>query len=142
MTGRRTVAAFVDIVLVALSFFVTAELAGTADLGGADGNISIELHDTPAVLWAAGVFLYYFLTEALASQTLGKALLGLQVVRMADGAQPSPGRIAARNVLRVIDGLPFFYGLGMLVVLVSPQRQRIGDLAGRTVITRKAPPRG
>jgi uncharacterized RDD family membrane protein YckC len=134
VTGRRATAAVIDMVLVAVFFFLLAKQAGTADTSGS--NISVRLDGAPAVVWAVSVFLYYFLLEALTGQTLGKLLLGLHIVRAEDGRRPSPGAILARNVLRIIDGLPVFYGLGMLVVLITPERQRIGDLAARTVVTR------
>jgi uncharacterized RDD family membrane protein YckC len=135
VTGRRCAAGFLDVLVLGAFFFVLAALVGTADTDGGDGRTEIRLDGAPALLWLAIVFLYYFLSEALTSRTLGKALLGLQVVR-ADGGRPGPGAIAGRTALRVVDVLPLFYGLGLLVVLVTPTRQRIGDLAARTIVTR------
>ena len=48
------------------------------------------------MLWVAAVMIYYFVTEALVYRTLGKALLGLRVVRAADGGNPGPAAIAGR----------------------------------------------
>jgi uncharacterized RDD family membrane protein YckC len=88
------------------------------------------------LLWFLIIAAYSFVSERRYGRTPGKAALGLRVARADDGAQPGAGAIAARTVLRVVDGLPFLYGLGLLVVAVSQQDQRIGDLAARTVVVR------
>jgi uncharacterized RDD family membrane protein YckC len=129
--ARRFLAGAVDLVLMIGLFVLVAAAAGTIET---DDGVRVNLHDGPALVWLAGVFLYYFLTEALTSRTLGKAMLGLRVVRAEDDGVPSHGAIAARTLLRVVDALPFFYGLGAFVILVNPGRQRIGDLAARTAV--------
>lgn len=112
-------------------FVLVAAVAGTIET---DDGVRVNVHGGAAFVWIAGVFLYYFACEALTSRTLGKALLGLRVVRADDGGVPGRGAIAARTVLRIVDALPFFYGLGAFVIVVNPSRQRIGDLAARTVV--------
>lgn len=131
MVARRFLAGIVDTVLMVGLFVLVAAAAGTIET---DDGVRVNLHDGPALVWLAGVFLYYFLTEALTGRTLGKAMLNLRVVRADDGSVPSRGAIAVRTVLRVVDALPLFYGLGAFVVLVNPSRQRIGDLAARTAV--------
>jgi uncharacterized RDD family membrane protein YckC len=41
-----------------------------------------------------------------------------------------------RNLLRVIDGLPFLYLLGLLLVVLSKRKQRLGDMAAGTIIVK------
>ena len=41
-----------------------------------------------------------------------------------------------RNLLRIVDWLPFFYGLGAAVIWATPRNQRIGDLAARSAVVR------
>ncbi|RDY71822.1 RDD family protein, partial [Halobacillus trueperi] len=38
-----------------------------------------------------------------------------------------------RNLLRIIDMLPFYYLIGMLMVFFHPQHKRLGDLVGGTI---------
>ena len=72
----------------------------------------------------------------MSGQTLGKKLLGIRVARL-DGGTPTTGNIVLRTILRPIDGLPFAYLLGLIVILATGQRrQRIGDLAGGTTVTK------
>lgn len=39
-----------------------------------------------------------------------------------------------RNLLRVFDGLPFCYAIGMVSILISDKGQRIGDLFAGTIV--------
>ena len=39
-----------------------------------------------------------------------------------------------RNVLRVVDALPAFYIVGLVVILVSDEGQRVGDIAASTAV--------
>jgi hypothetical protein len=40
----------------------------------------------------------------------------------------------ARNFMRIIDQLPGVYGVGIVSVMISPRRQRLGDLVAGTVV--------
>jgi hypothetical protein len=51
-----------------------------------------------------------------------------------DGSSASSGAILLRNLFRLIDSLPIFYVLGIIVCLVSKQHLRIGDMAAGTVL--------
>jgi len=63
----------------------------------------------------------------------GKQLLGLRVV---DDRGLPPGLAASlvRNLLRVVDMLPFGYALGLLASLCNPAFKRFGDLAAGTLV--------
>lgn len=66
-------------------------------------------------------------------QTPGKALMSLRVVRD-DG---SPGRLpdfVLRNLLRSVDFLPVFFGVGVVSMAVDERFRRLGDLAAGTVV--------
>lgn len=132
--GRRIAAALVDIgVLFALFVFVGI-LVG--DTGSNDGGGSVTLENGGFLVFAGLSLLYYFLGEAITGQTLGKRLLGVRV-RSLGGGSASIGAVAIRTLVRPIDSLPGLYLLGFIVALISPRRQRLGDLAARTVVTRE-----
>lgn len=83
---------------------------------------------------------YFFICEALHGRTVGKRSMGLSVQSTA-GGPAGVHRVAARNLLRPIDALPFFYLLGALTALISGRRRRrIGDLVGGTVVVHEEPP--
>ena len=42
----------------------------------------------------------------------------------------------ARNFIRYIDQIPFFYAVGVIAVFATRQHQRLGDLAAGTLVVR------
>lgn len=69
-------------------------------------------------------------------QSLGKRLLGLQVVSE-DLSALRLSQCAWRNVLRYLDFLPGCFGLGLCCMLFNGRNQRLGDwMAGTVVIVR------
>ena len=80
-------------------------------------------------------FAYFTYFEGNYGQTLGKKLLGIVVVTE-DGGDCEMGDAVVRNLLRFVDALPFAYLLGAIVIFVSDEEQRLGDLAADTVVAR------
>ncbi len=72
-------------------------------------------------------------------QTPGKRAMGLAVLN--DDGTPLrwPGALT-RNLLRAVDFLPFFYGIGLLAMLSNRDFKRLGDLAAATVVVYQAQP--
>ena len=54
-------------------------------------------------------------------------LVGTRVISL-DGSRPSPAAIVTRNLLRPFDVILLF------VPLLSPLRQRVGDMAAGTIV--------
>jgi uncharacterized RDD family membrane protein YckC len=82
-------------------------------------------------------YAYYFFFEWLwDGQTPGKRLLRLRVMQ-ADGMPITYWHALVRNVLRIADFLPLFYGAGALVALLSSDNRRIGDLVAGTIVARE-----
>ena len=76
--------------------------------------------------------LHTIISEAITGRSLGKLLLGLAVCDYR-GETPSFARTAGRGVLKVLDLV-----LWMLIILaiVTPARQRLGDLVAGTLVVR------
>ena len=72
-------------------------------------------------------------------QTLGKRFVGLRVVD-ADGLRLQFHQVLLRNLMRMVDALPFFYFVGGLACLLSRRAQRLGDLAANTVVVYNTKP--
>lgn len=79
------------------------------------------------------ILVYFTVAEGLFGRSLGKRLMGLRVATEL-GAQISFGQSAARNVLRLVDELPAMYLLGLLLVVIGPRPQRLGDRVARTQV--------
>lgn len=92
----------------------------------------------PGSLMAIAIMLtYFFVMEATRGQTIGKRNYGLRV-QSASGGPASLNAISGRTVLRLIDELPLFYLLGLLVALLTGRRRRrIGDWVAGTVVVRE-----
>ena len=87
------------------------------------------------VVWA-----YFIALEWLWNgQTIGKRVFGLRVIGD-DGAPPGFLPIFVRNLVRVVDFLPSFYGVGLLAIVLSPRSQRLGDIAAGTYVVRAPRP--
>lgn len=77
---------------------------------------------------------YFVVLEWLFGQTIGKRVAGIVVVSR-DGSTISFRQSLVRNVLRVVDGI-LSYAVGLVVMLVSEDYQRIGDVAANTLVVR------
>ena len=92
-------------------------------------------------LLMGGQFVWMFLgllafsyAEGVWGATPGKKLMGLRVVGM-DGEPCGFGRALIRNVLKLADGF-FNFNVGLLLAALTDTRQRLGDMAARTIVIR------
>ena len=78
-------------------------------------------------------WLYPVAFEVLTGATPGKRMLGLLVVHD-DGTPVALPASLIRNLLRVVDFLPLFYGVGLVCTLADLDFRRLGDLAAGTLV--------
>jgi uncharacterized RDD family membrane protein YckC len=147
--GRRLSAFLLDLAGVTL-LYVPLVLAPWLNKQGIDVHDSLEqqlealLAREPMQIfwrwmgWAAAVAVYGTVFETLRGATPGKMILGLRVFDN-KGRPPRFGSILLRNVLRIelFYGFEFFLPLALLVGLTR-NRQRLGDLIANTVVVEKA----
>ncbi|RKY01334.1 RDD family protein [Candidatus Poribacteria bacterium] len=132
--GSRFCAAAIDSTLIIIpSAFISLLIANSLRLGGVGSWIAAFL----ILVNFAAVWGYYILFElAWNGQTPGKRALGLRVVR-SDGYPVSFPEILIRNLIRPVDFLPFFYGVGFLSMMLDGKWRRLGDLAAGTVVIKE-----
>ena len=70
-------------------------------------------------------------------QTPGKRAMSLRVLND-DGTPVRWPAALTRNLLRAVDFLPVFYGIGLLAMLANRDFKRLGDLAAGTVVVHDA----
>jgi uncharacterized RDD family membrane protein YckC len=88
---------------------------------------------------AALYFLYHFVLEiGMRGRTPGKRMAGVRVVAH-DGGPPTAGALIVRNVFRLIDSFPVFYGVGLIATMLTRNRVRIGDVAAGTLLVYDRP---
>ena len=82
--------------------------------------------------WVAiGLFVLYTLVlEWFTGSTPGKKLMGLRVANL-DGARPRAWQVIVRSLLKAFD---LIAPLLLVLPLLSPHRQRLGDLIARTLV--------
>lgn len=138
--GSRCLAASVDtLLIIALQIGAALLLFGGAGrLLGASAEGSSLVLAVWAIISFGLLWGYYLLFELIWNgQSPGKRLFGLRTVR--EGGRPI-GAVAAiiRNLVRIVDFLPLFYGLGVLIMFVDRRARRLGDLAAGTLVVREA----
>jgi uncharacterized RDD family membrane protein YckC len=129
--GPRAAAWLIDgviraVILLALVFFVTLFALVPGGLGWSSGLLAVAVF---LLDWFYGAIF----ETLLSGRTPGKMALSLRVVKE-DGA---PGRFQdflLRNVLRGVDFLPLFFGIGVLTMLMDRKLRRIGDMVAGTVV--------
>ena len=93
-------------------------------------------------MWLGAIFLlFYFLLyfayypffEILWNgQTPGKRKEGIRVIK--DSGRPlTPAETIGRNLLRIVDWMPFLYGVGMTTAFLNKRNQRLGEIGRANV---------
>ena len=130
--------AFVSMVLVfcVVFFPVTRAVKGVwiMSSGEHQWNYGWLVSDPLCVAFFFIMVGYFVFLEAGFGATVGKALLGIRVIR-AGGGKPGLLKALLRNLGRLVDALPVLSILGAVLILTSTERTRFGDrLAGTRVI--------
>jgi len=137
--GNRGFAAAIDFILATLifigAFFMFSTFASAVGFQSASPYFGIAVLLTFTVAWS-----YFILLEWLGNgQTIGKRIFGLRVIAD-DGSPAGFTAVLVRNLVRMVDFLPGFYGFGLLAIVVSSRSQRLGDLAAGTFVVRAPRP--
>ncbi len=129
---RRWAAWMIDFILIVfgyggLVYFIAKKVAETES-----PNMGMVV-----ILFLVGSFCYYLLLEGLTGYTLGKFVLRIQVVN-GEGRPPGMIKSLIRTLIQMVDTNPLlFWGLPAgICVLVTPRKQRIGDMAANTYVVR------
>ncbi|KAF6575390.1 RDD family protein [Paenibacillus sp. EKM212P] len=129
---RRWAAWMIDFILIVfgyggLVYFTAKKVSevGTPNMG------------LVVMLFLMGSFCYYLLLEGLTGYTLGKFVLRIQVVN-GEGKPPGMVKSLIRTLIHLVDMNPLlFFGLPAgICVLVTPRKQRIGDMAANTYVVK------
>jgi len=82
------------------------------------------------------IFGYHWACEAFWSgQTIGKKVFRLRAV--GDRGEPMTFfQAGIRNIVRIVDFLPYGYGVGLVVLFINGKGKRLGDLAAGTIVVK------
>jgi len=137
--GSRFIAVLVDSLIVGAVFlFLLIFAAFVLPALGAFG--------AKAATWGVGAFIlifflvfwgYFALFEAFNSgRTPGKRVARIRVIHQS-GRGVSFVEALGRNLVRIIDYMPGFYGVGIVAIFLSRKHQRLGDMVAGTLVVRE-----
>lgn len=129
--GSRFLAVFIDALIIIGISGVLRQICGLMLPAALAGAVFITA--TFLLTWGWHV---WFETKHQ-GQTPGKRALSLRVVD-ARGLPLSLHQALVRNIVRVVDFMPLFYGIAAMTSMVDPLRRRLGDLVAGTLVIREA----
>jgi uncharacterized RDD family membrane protein YckC len=135
--GTRCLAAMLDYLILAIVIFVITMLFFQAMFT----PFRERENTTLVALWVGLQFVivtfYHLIFEFLWNgQTPGKRWLNIRVVQ-GNGLPATTTGLLIRNLVRLFDFFPVFYGVGLAVMFATKNTQRLGDLAAKTVVIRE-----
>src|SRR5947208_14251088 len=137
--GNRGFAAVLDFAVASLIVFAALMLLSL--VASETGDVLFFLGGFTLIVTAVLIWAYFILLEWLWNgQTIGKRAFRLRVINE-DGSPAQFTAVLIRNLMRLVDFLPALYGLGVLVIVLSPKSQRLGDLAAGTYVVRAPRPK-
>ncbi|MCC6680908.1 MAG: RDD family protein [Phycisphaeraceae bacterium] len=130
---RRAVAGLIDLGVPAFVVMTYFDLDPVQLRQRWPGVQADPAHILPAVCVMALFLFHVTLTELLTATSLGKRLMGLRVCRR-DGTRPTAWQLLIRNLLKAFDLITPWL---LVLPLLSPTRERLGDLAAKTLVVMK-----
>jgi uncharacterized RDD family membrane protein YckC len=135
--GTRCIAAILDYLILGIVILIITLLFFQAMFS----PLRQSQNTTMIALWVGIQFVivtfYHLIFEFLWNgQTPGKRWLNIRVVQ-ANGLPATTTGLLIRNLVRVFDFFPVFYGIGLAVMFATKNTQRLGDLAAKTVVIRE-----
>ncbi|RZN83254.1 MAG: RDD family protein [Winogradskyella sp.] len=128
--GERMVAFLIDGIILLTYMTIMENLVNLSQIFDADGWTRrgfLGLFYLPA-------FFYSLICHIIfGGRTIGKMIMKIKVVRL-DGTPTQWYNLFVRWMLRLIDIWMFFSSIGVLSILLSDRKQRVGDSAAGTVV--------
>jgi uncharacterized RDD family membrane protein YckC len=139
--GSRFLAVAVDtLIQIGVGLVALIVLGFLGAFGALPGIQQSSVWLVAALLFVVFLLMYgYFAIFEIIwnGQTPGKRIAGIRVVK--DSGRPlTAAETIGRNLLRIVDQLPGFYAIGMLVALLNAQNKRIGDFIAGSIVVREA----
>jgi len=140
--GSRFIALLVDYIIWTVALILLVIIAALL-------SPAISAFNKLSAQWAEAIVIfliflfnwgYFTLFEAFWNgRTPGKKVAKIRVIQRS-GRSIGLFESMARNFIRYIDQIPFFYAVGVITMFVNKQHQRLGDLAAGTLVVRDREP--
>jgi uncharacterized RDD family membrane protein YckC len=136
--GSRFIALLIDTMIWVAAILVLALMSWVLVPG-------ITAFSKLSAQWAVAIYVlvlfllnwgYFTLFEAFwGGRTPGKHVARIRVIQQS-GRPIGLFESMARNFIRYVDQIPFFYAVGVIAMFSTRQHQRLGDLAAGTLVVR------
>ena len=138
--GERIVARLIDFgifILILIAISLITSFISKIWLSGISFHLSYVITGI-YILFMLGLIFYDLVCEVFMNgQSVGKRIMKIRVISL-DGARPGLGQYLIRWLFRIVDFLITFQLAGLIAVILTKNKQRIGDLAaGTTLVTTK-----
>ena len=142
--GSRFLASLVDTILSGLLQFIAICVVLLVLSATGTDTSSNRFSAWVLALFGVVTFLFYwgyyiFFEMLWNGQSPGKRWVGLRVLRT-DGTPITLVESLIRNLVRVIDLMPFAYGIGIISMFIDEKSRRLGDLAAGTLVVQDRAP--
>jgi uncharacterized RDD family membrane protein YckC len=129
--GTRAIAQILDLLIISVILAAVYFVALAISIVGSVTATLVALIGSFVV-----IFGYFWLSESLWSgQTIGKKAFRLRAV--GDRGEPLTfAQAGIRNIVRIVDFLPYAYGVGLIVLFANGKGKRLGDLAAGTIVVK------
>ncbi|MGA8731766.1 MAG: RDD family protein, partial [Terracidiphilus sp.] len=134
--GSRFIALLIDTLIWVAAILVLALMSWLLVPG-------ITAFSKVSAQWAVAIYVlvlfllnwgYFTLFEAFwGGRTPGKRVARIRVIQQS-GRPIGLFESMARNFIRYVDQIPFFYAVGVIAMFSTRQHQRLGDLAAGTLV--------
>jgi len=135
--GRRIIATLLDTSILVAIGVITVTAIGLPITSSGSVNFSDFGWLASQIVFLVIFIIYFSTLEWLTGQTIGKKIVGIRVIGQVDRGNPSFISALARNVLRYVDYIPYLFPIiGVVLILATKKRQRLGDLVAKTYVVR------
>jgi len=134
--GPRIGAVILDTIVIVVIFVILAAIIAVIGYAAVTTGRGFGLlFGIPfiAAMFLLPILYFTFFEAYMNGQTPGKMLVKIKVVKVT-GEPIGFGESLIRNILRIIDELPFFYLLGFILIMTNDKKQRLGDMAAGTIV--------
>ena len=135
MLLRRGIGFLLDFIFLSIFFFPATYLYSGKWVMGSEEHLW-GISDPICLVFLFIIFAYFIIMEAYVGWAIGKKILGMRVVDNA-GNKIGLSKSAIRNILRLVDGLPAFNILGIILITFSAHEQRFGDRVAKTYVVKE-----
>lgn len=137
--GERIVARLIDFGIFILILIALGIIVAVSGSSPGSWHTMSKVFIGIYIAWLVSLVFYDLVCEVfLNGQSVGKRVMKIRVISL-DGTRPSLGQYLIRWLFRIVDFLITFQLAGLVSVIFTKNKQRLGDLAAGTTLVATKP---